>query len=62
MVKNGWFGIVLLEFFGGFGLGIFEVIMMMQIIVEFGVGMVGVQSIYVNVYVIQLLVKFGSIV
>lgn len=44
---------------GGVGFGIIEVIIMMQVIVELGVGVSGVLVIYMNIFGLNLVVKYG---
>lgn len=59
MVEVGWLGIVMLEFVGGVGLGVKEVVLMMNIVVRGGGGMSVVLLIYINIFGLYFIVVFG---
>lgn len=59
MVEVGWLGIVMFESVGGVGLGIIEVVVMVQVVVESGGGMVVVLIIYGLVFGLELVICFG---
>ncbi|KAK0109870.1 hypothetical protein ONS95_002541 [Cadophora gregata] len=60
LAKDGWLGICMPSQYGGSELGISEAAVMIQTISESGAGMTGSSAVHMNIFGLELVVKFGS--
>ena len=61
LAADGWLGIAMPEDYGGSGLGVTEAALMMQAIAESGAGMQGASSVHMNIFGLNPVVVFLSV-